>query len=402
MAIILNKQHLLQAAPLGFLLLCLSSLSCSLKAEETFRYPERSFAGGKLHYQAGIPILEVAGSPEEIGRQITELCMKPARPLLKYPQDSLRLFNIDYLWGPMLQVGKSMLPHFPADYRTELETIAEQMETGRAELIAANTMFDIKKFFQCSTLLVEPPRCPEGPLLGRNLDFPTLGYLDQYSLVTIYQQPGKHTFASVGFPGLLGVLSGMNDVGLSVAVLEVYQTKAATTKFNVEGIPYSLCHRRVLEECETVEEALKLLESMPRTTLINLAVCDRDGGAVFEITPHQIKVRRAIDGVCASTNHFVSPELATNTGCWRFPILAETRKQTEVHLDDIANKLHRVNQGRLTLQTMIFQPRKLTIHLALGTPPTSRLPLTPLDLKPYFQAPSTQQAEILSEPVRVE
>ena len=61
----------------------------------------------------------------------------------------------------------------------------------------------------------------DGPLFGRNLDFPTLGYLEQYTLITVYRPTGKRAFASIGFPGLIGVISGMNDSGLAMAILEV-------------------------------------------------------------------------------------------------------------------------------------------------------------------------------------
>ena len=112
-----------------------------------------------------------------------------------------------------------------------------------------------------------------------------MGYIHEHTLVTVYRPTGKHAFASVGFPGLVGVLSGMNDAGLCVAVLEVYDAKDGEPHFNPKGIPYAMCHRRLLEECTTIAEAKKLLERMPRTSLLNLAVADRTGTAVFEVTP---------------------------------------------------------------------------------------------------------------------
>ena len=52
----------------------------------------------------------------------------------------------------------------------------------------------------CSTLVVEPGRSAvKGPLFGRNLDYPTLGFLQDYTLVTIYRPRGRHAFASIGF-----------------------------------------------------------------------------------------------------------------------------------------------------------------------------------------------------------
>src|SRR5262249_16510270 len=160
-------------------------------------------------------------------------------------------------------------------------------------------------------------------------------------------------FASVGFPGILGCLSGMNDTGLCLAVLETYAARDGAPKFNARGTPYAMCYRRILEECTTIEEAEKLLRSMNRTTMNNLAVCDKKGGAVFEITPKSVIVRRPQQGICPCTNHFRSPELASSTRCWRYDILKQNTDRT-LGLADLARQLDLVNQGTSTFQTMVF------------------------------------------------
>src|SRR5438270_234554 len=83
--------------------------------------------------------------------------------------------------------------------------------------------------------------------LGLSRDYPTLGAAHQYGLVTVYRPAGKRAFASVGFPGLVGCLSGINDAGLSVAILEVFQARAGIRRLDRNGTPYALCYRRLLE-----------------------------------------------------------------------------------------------------------------------------------------------------------
>ncbi len=90
---------------------------------------------------------------------------------------------------------------------------------------------------------------------------------------------------------MLGCLSGMNDAGLAVATLEVYSSADGSASFSLHGTPYAMCYRRILEECTTIDEAEKLLRSMRRTTSMNLAVCDRQRGAVLEMTTKSV-VRR--------------------------------------------------------------------------------------------------------------
>ncbi len=123
-----------------------------------------------------------------------------------------------------------------------------------------NTLFDIKKLVACSAMLIDPSRSTTAaPMLGRNLDYPSRGYAQEYGLVTIYRPAGKRAFVSVGFPGLLGCLSGMNASGLALAVLEVFQARLFTRRLDLRGTPYAICFRTLLEECDTVEQALARL-----------------------------------------------------------------------------------------------------------------------------------------------
>jgi len=139
-----------------------------------------------------------------------------------------------------------------------------------------------------------------------------------------------------------------------------------------------------LEECSTVEEAEKLLRSTRRTTMNNLAIADRYGGAIFETTPKSVVVRQPVDGICACTNHFRTRELATSLSCPRYEALDKSREQPLLGLGALAERLHAANQGKKTLQTMIFEPAALKLHLAIGECPSSALPLKLLDLKPFF------------------
>lgn len=356
---------------------------CAVIADEPFRYPEGVSGNGRLRYVENVPVLDVRGGPAEIGSQIAELAVKPAEKVREYPHDLLKEIYLGLTWPLLVGIGNSMLPNFPPDHREEFQRISQDCGGAGDRMIAANTMFDILRGLGCATLVVEPDHSATGgPLFGRNLDFPTLGYLHEYSLLTIYHPTGKHAFASVGFPGFVGVLSGMNDVGLTVSVLEVYEAKDGSAKFNIRGTPYALCFRRLLEECATLEEAETLLRGMNRSTWINLAICDRHRAAVLEITPKTVAVRPAAEGFVACTNHFRSEALAQDMRCWRFPRLERAaREKQRLGIAELAAGLHEVNQGELTLQTMVFEPATLRLHLAFGALPSSGQPMTAIDLR---------------------
>ena len=116
-------------------------------------------------------------------------------------------------------------------------------------------------------------------------------------------------------------------------------------------------------------------------------MCDPKDDAVFEVTPSNVADRRAIDGILACTNHFRTSELAVPLLKWcpRYKKLVQARKLDKLDIADVAKKLDEVNMGGLTVQTMIFEPATLKLHLAIGSCPSSALPMKTLDLKPLFK-----------------
>ncbi len=344
--------------------------------------------GGELKFIDTLPVLLVGGTPEEIGRQKAALTGEAVKAIADYPRKLLRTLRCEQRWPMVVADGRALFQQAPANHRREMRAFAKALGVDADAGVAANTIMDTYRgWLGCSSLLVSAEKsATKAPLMGRNLDFYTLGILDKYGLVTVYRPRGKHAFAAVGMPGMLGCLSGMNDAGLALAVHEVYLAADGSKWLNLKGMPYTLCCRRILEECESVEEAEKVLRSMPRSTMLNLAVCDRRGGAVLEMTPKSVVLRRGKDGICVCTNHFRSPELAVWTWCHRYDVLAGAATMKTIHLDDIARKLDAVNQGRLTMQTMIFEPATLVLHLSLGPAPSSKQPLRTLPLAPLLGA----------------
>jgi predicted choloylglycine hydrolase len=221
--------------------------------------------------------------------------------------------------------------------------------------------------------------------LGRNLDWPSIARLHQYTLVIVYRPDGKRAFASITFPGVLGCTSGMNDAGLVIAMLDAFESRDGAARLNPLGIPTLLMLRRILEECTSVEEAVTLLRSIERASSLNIAVCDQRRGAVLEVTTKNVVVRPSESGVCLCTNHFRSAELATSKECWRYDRLLGSLRSKSYSVSDIGQRLHEVNQGHLTLQTMVFEPRALDLHLAFGEGPATRLPMSRVNLAELFQ-----------------
>ena len=357
-------------------------------AAETRVFREGRAAGAELKYINDLPVLMVSGTPEEIGRQKAALTAEVMKNIADYPRLLLERSGHKDRLPRYLEMSKALAHHIPADYREELRTFAQQSGIDRDTGLLANTLADIYRDISCSSLLVTPEKSATGgPLFGRNLDFYTLHLLDKYSLVTVYRPKGKHAFVAVGFPGLFGCLSGMNDAGLTLAVHEVFLSRDGAPIFDPKGVPYAFCFRQMLEQCTTIEEAQRLLRATQRTTILNLALCDRRHGVVLETTPKSVVARHPSDGILACTNHFRSDELAVwpmPRLCNRYPKLIQSRDLDQLDLADVAKKMDEVSMNQMTVQTMVFEPADLKLHLAIGSCPSSALPLKLLELKPLF------------------
>jgi isopenicillin-N N-acyltransferase like protein len=195
------------------------------------------------------------------------------------------------------------------------------------------------------------------------------------------------------FPGFVGCFTGMNDAGLTIASHEVFDPNT-TALFNPKGVPFAMAYRRVLEECETVGAALKLLDGMERASVTSLVIADREGGAVIEVTPDTLAIRRFKDkpGVC--TNHFCAQKNPNQPE--KFATLDRFKKLTEsvalkegevLSVEDVKKRLHEVrlvdsSKADLTIQTFVFEPAERKVHLRFkdGKGPATEGTLTTLDL----------------------
>lgn len=362
----------------------------SRAADKTIgRFPVTKQAGGEIRDIGGIPVMILSGTPEEIGTQQGKMVGPFVKPLLNFPRDFLKRNRMDARWPLVVTASKYLLKKTPKSHQQELQAVVKASGLDGDLVAVANTMLELRRMGGCSTQVISKQRSKTGGVLfGRNFDFPPMGVLDKFGVVTIYRPKGKRAFVSVGFPGLLGVISGMNDAGVTVATLDVYRTKDGSPMFDIAGTPMMFTFRRILEECGSVAEAEKLLRKAKHTTWMNLTVCDKKTSRVFEMTPKSVVARKPIDGLLTCTNHFRSEELCTSKECRRFRALLKSDKLAKLGVDDLAKSMHSANQGAWTIQTMIFEPQTLKLHVSLKNPPTSARKLTTIELSPLFKPKS--------------
>ena len=120
---------------------------------------------------------------------------------------------------------------------------------------------------------------------GRNFDWITNAGLEDTAVLALYEPDGLKPFASVGYAGMIGTLSGMNMDGISIS-----QIGAITEDGSLRGLPLELVLRRLLEECGSLEDAGTLLRSIKHTVGYNYVVADGDAhdARAYETTAHHL------------------------------------------------------------------------------------------------------------------
>ncbi len=374
-----------------FLALCVVAFAvAAARGDEPKRFPEAKHAGGELKYVGPVPVLTVRGAPKDMGEQFGELAITNSPDLDALHKQFLKDTKQDKRYPVIAALSATLKDNFPKHIATELEVAAKQSKREEGLLLFANTVADLTSGMGCSTVIVEQERSATGkPLFGRNFDwFPTKG-ISEHTLVVVYKGEKKRAFAAVTIAPIQGVISGMNDAGLCVTINEIRIREAKPKpEFNWKGTPMLLAFRQVLEECGTVAEAEKFLRANHRTSTCCMTICDKTGGAVFELTPKGVEVRSAVNGVCCCTNHFRTDALCVSDKCVRYDKLAPLQAKGGAKLDvpGVFGELKKVQQGKATLQSMVFEPAERVLHLAYGPGPATDLKPTQLDLGALFDA----------------
>lgn len=354
-----------------FTAMILACLFISAASAQQPYFTPAAYNKASLSLVSDIPIVHLYGTPAEMGDQHGQLLASQIQTL-----------TTDYIdkWlqagGPLpakhliIQLARAMESAIPQSFREEMHALSRAARVPYDDILLINTVFDIKKSFQCSTMVAYGSATHNGRLLfARNLDFASLDVAHHYGVVFVYHPKGGHEFVSVGFPGVVGVLSGMNDAGLAEAIMEVQGYG-----FTLKAAPYAMIFRQVLQECATTSEAITLLRRTSHSTGNNLMLADAyDNARVAELTPTTIGLRRPDHHLLFATNHFRSPPLWQNIDCSRYRTMQSFALSHYGRLDVPAMQRLLLQVARLdrTLQSMVFIPETRELYIAMGILPAA-------------------------------
>lgn len=258
---------------------------------------ERGVASGKLaedllHYQEQVFVDQI--------RQFI-----PSDSYLKFLRFFLILFNRD--------LGE----YIPEENRTEIYGISlscsheyDAIGTPYERQLNYHAAHDIGHAMQdymlvgCSSFGVWGNESADSTLLiGRNFDFYVGDDFARNKLVSFYRPSNGYKFASVGWAGMTGILSGMNETGLTVTINAAKSTMPVSA-----AMPISLLAREILQYASTIDEAFAIAQKHKTFVAESLLIGSAKDGkaAIIEKSPDQIALFYSGRNRIICTNHYQS------------------------------------------------------------------------------------------------
>jgi len=227
-------------------------------------------------------------------------------------------FKQKLLNGFLKWYNRKMYLNIREDYQTEIYGLS-QYSSDRYNFIAPKYLrslylhgaHDIGHAMQdlamvgCSSLAVWNENTEDGDLLiGRNFDFYVGDDFAKNKLVEFVEPENGIPYMSVSWPGMIGVVSGMNKEGITVTI------NAGKSKIPMSAkTPISLVTREILQFAKNIDEAIAIAKRrkvfVSESILVGSA--NDKNAVIIEVSPDNFgvfKVENSSQLVC--TNHFQS------------------------------------------------------------------------------------------------
>ncbi|CAG0973304.1 hypothetical protein PLCT2_01479 [Planctomycetaceae bacterium] len=211
----------------------------------------------------------------------------------------------------ILGLVEGSVDHHPDDVPLYHRVLNYHAAHDISHMLIDNPLIVKKDLIGCTGFAVWGKATTDGSLLlGRNFDWEA-GTLFDSRKVIFYVWPEKGIpYVHVAWAGMIGAVSGMNAKGLAVSI---NAARTSDTGLGRIGTPASILVKRVLNEAENIEQAVKILrEAKVFVSDSYLIASASDGYAVVvEKSPENFGVRKADkEGRILQANHFMAPEFS--------------------------------------------------------------------------------------------
>lgn len=293
-----------------------------------------------LHKNSGgIYELYIEGNPFELGvkngKLTKELAYKqevyfvnfiksliPSETTLNYLRYFITLFNKDLDDYIPLEFRKEIygVSLFAAD---EFDFIGEKYH----RILNYHAAHDIGHTIQnmnlvnCTAFSIQKELTTDSSLIiGRNLDFSAGDQFAQNKIVAFCKPSTGYKFAYITWGGMIGVLSGMNEHGLTITL----NSAKSSIPFSAKS-PVCLISRDILQHAKNIDEAYNIISSYESfvSEMFLIGSAEDNKSVVIEKSLDRTEIFDSESSKVVVTNHFQSNELkdtelnleAINEGC---------------------------------------------------------------------------------------
>ncbi|MEM2704073.1 MAG: C45 family peptidase [Candidatus Bathyarchaeia archaeon] len=262
-------------------------------------------------------ILHVKGSGYEMGYQHGILLKDHIQHSVQYLIQ--KMMELGYSYEYMINCAKIMVQHIPEEYIDEIKGLADGACLNYTDTLIAQIDADLQCIeMACSSFAVFGKATKDGHLYhGRNLDAPLSP--QQSGLVIIYEPENGNPFVSVGGFGKVGVHTGINKNGISIALMS-----SLSNDTSINGTPILILLRKVLQYASNLADAVHIINQTRKTTGWNIVLGDGANlnACAAEVSHGYCKVfwagdssenippHHSIENAIRRTNHYISFELA--------------------------------------------------------------------------------------------
>lgn len=289
--------------------------------DSNFKYQDASL----IKNSHGLWEMYISGSPEELGikngilaqhliRTQEEAFVRQIKKMI--PSESY----LGFLKYVTSFINHQLPEYIPKEYLKEIKAVSlfasndfNFIGSNYARLLNYHAAHDIGHAMQnlhlveCTAFGVNKDLSSDGELLlGRNFDFYVGDDFAKNKIIMFVKPEFGIPFASITWGGMIGVLSGINQKGLTVTLNSAKSEIPLFAK-----TPVSIIAREILQYARTIEEAYEIAKKHPsfvaESFMISSAI-DQDI-AIIEKTPETTILFRNHSNLMVLTNHFQSDNL---------------------------------------------------------------------------------------------
>ena len=321
-----------------------------------------------------IRVLEMQGTPYEMGFQHGRLLKEDVQANLE------RIYSrAGYFLDPVMldDVYAAMEPYIPVEDKMEMLGLAHGADMPirviqRLHAIPEISEYKHKRQFDtdeallatsCSNVAAFGAATVDGEIYAmRILDWIRELGTQNYATVLIYKPDQGNSYASFGYAGFTGCITGMNDKHLTFGEMG-YGDRPEET---LEGIPFVFLFKKMMREADTLEQAIAIARNAKRTCSYAyifsdaktndacLIVCNKDEFHTFRANQtlqdedsHFPAIPEMVYGGAMDKELFQA--LNNNQGAINFEVLKEVAKPTSLDSN---------------MQVVIMKPKTLEAWIA--------------------------------------